>query len=304
MTKFYHSCLDSKGVDSSLCVTNVMINRFGIFGQKPQEPADEPSVKEFKDCVEQVKSEHPHLSAGAIDQIALQRFTRSSNSSHKKCQLNKKMEKKRASGSKLSRLLRANKPDPPGDEASIEKHRSLFRRRRTVCHDQDGDHLEPIKREPALNLEESLASIELDSSVLNSRRLTAESDRTKSSEPLSETFEIDEFDTEPNIFSSNKNIRDAEDPDADANAISKHSLNSNQNRKRPSLKLSGRQVSPSFEDSFTSLDERNFTGDFSAWRSRRTSSFSLRTSRRRSSCFSEFSSDSFRADLGDFAAWK
>ena len=298
MTTFYHSDLHShsKEVDSSVC-TNAILNRFGISGRKPQEPADEPSVKEFKICVEQVKSEHPHLSVGAINQMALQRFTRHSNSSHKKCHRNN-MGKKAFGSNTLSRLLRVNKPDPPGDEASIEKHRSLFRRRRSVFRGQDEDHIEPIERKPTLNIEESLASIELDTSVLCSCDLPPESDHTKPFGTFSENFEVDDFDVVANMCSSNMNIRDTEELDPDA-AISKQCLNSKQNRKRPSLKMSSHQVSLSFEDSFSSLDERNFKGDFTAWR-RRKSSLSFRSSHRRSSCLSEDET----AFKGDFSAWR
>ena len=301
-----------------------MPNRFGIFGQnaKPQRSgcsANEPCVKEFKECVEEVKQRYPELSTGAINQIAMQRFTRRPS---EQCPLKLKNGEKSVSAPNpsfvsfvLNKVMSNNKkPDPPGIRPAETIQRSLPLRKHISVGDDLAD-LAALDMDDSGNLKQhhnaesalanSLTNIELEASFdchrRNSMRLSevlSECQSMRSSCALSECDETedgrseDKFTSDPgtlheyctelnDVQSSSAQLKDA---DASIGAT----------KRQP------REPKSSFEDSLRSFDEKNFRGDFSAWQRRRSSFISSR----RDSSWSVSSSESFRASLGDFTAWR
>jgi hypothetical protein len=316
-----------------------------LFGRNPKEgSSNQPCVKEYKECIEEVKKEYPDLATGAINQLAMQRFTRRSSEKGKD-QLKNNVEKRSSAPNVLNKCLSkfrlgkassdpfmlsgATKPDPLGGMSSLPLRKNI-----SVC-DELGQ-IESVDIDDSVHyrsLADSLTNIEFESSLYHIRQPS-----TRLSEVLSETLSeyeegsaASEYEdllsvasVEIDTLHANSEVRRSSSDPGEINAFQierkdLQSLSSQledakatlgalnpQNRKR--LSLLPRKVKPSLEDSitsFTSCDERNFTGDFSAWRRSSRASFrsSFRSSRR-DSCWSVSSSDSFRASVGDFSAWK
>lgn len=280
-------------------MNKTMPNPFGIFGQRSQSadgPNNEPSVKEFKECVEEAKQEFPELSTGAINQIAVQRFTKLSSEQYPPLKL-KNTEKRVSAPQVLNNviskfilrktssddaLLTSKKPDPHFMNTSYEECRSLPLRKNISVADDLGDFDEldikdsfHLKRhynaEAALT--NSLTNIELRRSAILSEVLSE-------SECEGETNEL-------NIFQSS--FARLEDAEAEFGST------------KQETSIMAREGKSSFEDSLSFDDEKSFKGDFSAWQRRRSS---IRRASRRDSDWSTSSLDSFRASLGDFSAWR
>ena len=318
-----------------------MPHRFGLFRRREssESMSSDPCVKEFKECVNEVKNEYPDAAAGAVNQLAMQRFAG-------RCRQNRQSD---ASKKDSASLLRNNcftkflirKPSRDNDksdhlkvDAQLEKQRSLpLRKNKSVDNDlgQIESLHEPLHpnlqdRRDSL-LEHSLSTIELEASLdrwFNQRlsEVLAESSSRESSIVLE--GEEDESEYSLSVNSSNKLLqKDDATPMQlqDAKDTLKNSQHSKDNkctipiatpmhcRKRSSFqsrKYGSSIPRLSLTDSLTSFDEMNFGGDFSAWSRRRSSRTSFKSSvlsLRRDSVLSLSSTDSFNPSMGDFTAW-
>lgn len=321
---------------------NIMPNRLGVFGQnqKPHSSegsANDPCVKEFKEIIEVVRKEHPDLASGAINQIAMQRFTRRS-SEQQKLQF-KDLQKRSSAPNVLNKvvskfILGKNQSDtalikPHRMESSDDdKNRTLPLRKNISVADALGDldtfdiddsYHKRLDAESAL--ENSLTNIEFGSSLNQYRRSSlrlsevlsaCESMRSRTSflseyeeddnEAVDECQSVRSEPASANKYSFELNdlqSLSAQLEDAKASFDPSYPISANINR------ASFHSVKNLFGDSFRSNDdERSFRGDFSAWHRRRSSGLSIRSSIQSSRRDSLSSCESsFRASLGDFTAW-
>jgi hypothetical protein len=319
---------------------NIMPNRLGIFGQnlKPQSSecsANDPCVKEFKEIIEVVRKEYPDLASGAINQIAMQRFTRRS-SEQQKLQF-KNMQKRSSAPNVLNKVvskfilgktpsdkaLLSKKPDPPGMESSEDKNRILPLRKNLsvadglenldACDIDDAFDIDDLLHkhlDADSALENSLTNIESSSSLNRCRRSSLRlSEVLSACESMRSSFQS-EYEED-----DNEAVDDRRSVCSEPAATNEYSFELNDLQSISTELEHGpistnidrhplRSVKTSFGDSLRSFDdERNFRGDFSAWHRRRSSLLSIRSSVRSSRRDSFSSCDSFRASMGDFSAW-
>ena len=319
-----------------------MPHRFGLFGPKQDRSASlpsEPCVKEFKECVDEVRNEYPHLAAGAIDQLAMQRFTertshtQQSNVAVKRTSapqlINKCFTKflPRKPSRDVAMSTETNKWGHLEVESQLEQQRSIPLRKNISVGD-DLEHIESIHgsilsnwHDTCESLANSLSNIELDVSERITRQSSILSECAKDElDDLLSINSAEQLDEEDEIQIKLNDLQSLSTHLEDVKvtlANSDHPIDNGtkpivtpvQCGKRNSMQR-GRHGSIisrlSLTDSLTSFDEMNFRGDFSAWcrrRSSRASFISSMKSLRRDSCLSVTSSESFNAGKGDFTAW-
>ncbi|KAL7518102.1 hypothetical protein ACHAWX_002961 [Stephanocyclus meneghinianus] len=309
--------------------------------QRSASPTDEPCVKEFKVCIEEVKKEYPDLATGAVHHIAVQRFARRHeqpshvDTMHKRATehnaLNNVFSKFRIGKSLSDAALqtapkRSSTPptmmsgDASGEEILPGRQRSLAPRKSVTLEEESQHSTTQFKRLESLdsnfsehvdNLEKSLINIECEQSFNYNNRTSISSELDGDLSGVADDHdETEDFYVQLNDLKSlSEQLDEAEvkSPLENSNQVDTHAdfiTNTGQTKKR----RSGRQrsVRSQLVDAQHSCEEEEgiFRGDFSAWRrfSRYSSMMSSRGSV--SSISSGGDEDNFRAFMGDFTAWR